>query len=455
MRTRFMIGITRSCACRRVNRRCAAIASSTWNPTLSTGLSEVIGSWKIIAASEPLNSLISSSVIWITSLSPKRMRPLVIFPGSGTSRRIESAVMVLPDPDSPTMPTLSPFSISKLIPSTAVTVDDEPKNWTRRSWTRSSGASFLVPHPGVEGVAQAVAQPVERHKRDRERDRRRQHNVRREVHTVIAVGCHGAPRGRRRGKAQAQEAQERLEKHSGGDGESRLDDDRSECVREDVADHDAKIACAAHAGRLYELAFPQCQSLASDQASDVHPAREREREHDHEDAPWYQVERIGQHEHEDQRHEQVRNAVPNVDEERDHGVHPTAVEARNEAEWYPDEADDERAPDAHLDGDRRATHDAAQDVAACLVQAQQMARTGRLVSRPHGLQPDGIRGPEGRHDGGREQQPDDGSAHKCEPVAADAVPGILEQGDLLHRHLIGRGEIGLRKRCYGRHQWAT
>jgi hypothetical protein len=31
------------------------------------------------------------------------------------------------------MPTVSPRSMLKLIPSTAVTVEDEPKNWTLRS----------------------------------------------------------------------------------------------------------------------------------------------------------------------------------------------------------------------------------------------------------------------------------------------------------------------------------
>ena len=62
--------MTRSLACLLLNRSWAIIASSTWNPTRSTGLSEVIGSWKIIATSLPRNSRISSSVMWMTSFSP-------------------------------------------------------------------------------------------------------------------------------------------------------------------------------------------------------------------------------------------------------------------------------------------------------------------------------------------------------------------------------------------------
>jgi hypothetical protein len=52
----------------------------------------------------------------------------VIFPGSGISRSSESAVIVLPEPDSPTMPTISPLSTSKLIPSTALTIPPDVKN---------------------------------------------------------------------------------------------------------------------------------------------------------------------------------------------------------------------------------------------------------------------------------------------------------------------------------------
>ena len=78
--------------------------------------------------SVPRNSLISSSDIWTTSCSPYRIFPLVIFPGSGISRRRESAVIVLPEPDSPTIPTISPRSTSKLMPSTAFSVPPGTRN---------------------------------------------------------------------------------------------------------------------------------------------------------------------------------------------------------------------------------------------------------------------------------------------------------------------------------------
>ena len=45
--------------------------------------------------------------------------PRVILPGNGTICMIESAVMLLPEPLSPTTPTLSPALTSRLRPCTA------------------------------------------------------------------------------------------------------------------------------------------------------------------------------------------------------------------------------------------------------------------------------------------------------------------------------------------------
>ena len=46
------------------------------------------------------------------------MRPA----GLGTIPNMDQAVMLLPEPDSPTMPRVSPLRSSKSIPSTALTI---------------------------------------------------------------------------------------------------------------------------------------------------------------------------------------------------------------------------------------------------------------------------------------------------------------------------------------------
>src|SRR5947209_14281464 len=65
------------------------------------------------------------------STSPETMRP----GGLGMRRMTERFVTDLPDPDSPTMPSVSPRLRSKLMPSTALTVPSSVSKYVRRSLT--------------------------------------------------------------------------------------------------------------------------------------------------------------------------------------------------------------------------------------------------------------------------------------------------------------------------------
>src|SRR5215472_13858974 len=68
------------------------------------------------------------------------MRPVSL----SRSRMIDSAVTLLPQPDSPTRPTVSPSAMSKLTPLTARTSPSLVKNEVRKSLTRNSGASLRL-----------------------------------------------------------------------------------------------------------------------------------------------------------------------------------------------------------------------------------------------------------------------------------------------------------------------
>src|SRR5579859_2402667 len=68
------------------------------------------------------------------------MRPVPL----SRSRMIESAVTLLPQPDSPTSPTVSPSAMSKLTPLTARTSPSLVKNEVCKSLTRNSGASIRL-----------------------------------------------------------------------------------------------------------------------------------------------------------------------------------------------------------------------------------------------------------------------------------------------------------------------
>ena len=71
---------------------------------------------------DPRNSRISVRLFASrSSPSNKTCPPTMRPPGSGTSRKIDRHVIDFPDPDSPTIPSVSPRPTEKLAPSTAFT----------------------------------------------------------------------------------------------------------------------------------------------------------------------------------------------------------------------------------------------------------------------------------------------------------------------------------------------
>jgi hypothetical protein len=85
---------------------------------LCTGLSAVIGSWKIMPMRLPRISHICASVSAVSSRPSKRMLPMI---SAFSGKRPISAitVIVFPQPDSPTTPSVSPRSRLKLTSRTA------------------------------------------------------------------------------------------------------------------------------------------------------------------------------------------------------------------------------------------------------------------------------------------------------------------------------------------------
>ena len=129
-------------------------------PIVSVGFSDVIGSWKIIAISWPRTSSSCFSLSVVRSRPSNMIEPATIFAGGfGIRPMIESAVTDLPQPDSPTIPSVLPCSTAKLTPSTARTTPSRVKKCVWRSSTSSSGHLGL-PRARVERVAQAVGDEV-------------------------------------------------------------------------------------------------------------------------------------------------------------------------------------------------------------------------------------------------------------------------------------------------------
>src|SRR5918994_7194515 len=124
------------------------MASRIWLPTVKTGFRLVMGSWKIMAMSLPLISCIRLSEVFSRSWSSKRISPSGYSAGGlGLSCMIERAVTLLPLPDSPTIPIVSPASSENETPSTALTTPSWVLKWVFRLFT--SSIATATPHsPG-------------------------------------------------------------------------------------------------------------------------------------------------------------------------------------------------------------------------------------------------------------------------------------------------------------------
>src|SRR6476646_6966123 len=114
------------------------MVSMTCSPTVNTGLSEVIGSWNTMAMPGPRIRCMRASESSVSTSPPKRTSPDATRAGGCGSRPVMvSAVTLLPLPDSPTMPRISPSSNENERSSTAVIAPREVANAVVRLVTES------------------------------------------------------------------------------------------------------------------------------------------------------------------------------------------------------------------------------------------------------------------------------------------------------------------------------
>ena len=124
-------------------RSCALTASAIWYPTRYMGCRHANGSWKIIATSLPRTSRSSAGVAFSRSRPCSRISPLMRERFAFSSPRIARLVTLLPEPDSPTMPSVSPRSSVNERPDTALTIPSSVGNCTTRSRTSRSSSPVI------------------------------------------------------------------------------------------------------------------------------------------------------------------------------------------------------------------------------------------------------------------------------------------------------------------------
>ena len=106
---------------RRPTPSCTRRGSETWSPIVNSGFSDAIGSCRIIAMRLPRTRRISASDFVSRSSPSKRIWPATILAAGGSRRRMVSASVLLPEPDSPTMPSVLPGARVSETSSTART----------------------------------------------------------------------------------------------------------------------------------------------------------------------------------------------------------------------------------------------------------------------------------------------------------------------------------------------
>src|ERR1700722_19377244 len=224
--------------------------SAIWRPTVRIGLSAVRGFWNIIAISRP-----RTSASWLgfgegRSSPPSIARAAVTLPAGSRMPITAYAVTDLPDPDSPTSAMVSPLSTAKLTLSSARTMPERVRNSTLSPSTLSAGAAVVMsvscPAPGIDQVAQAVAEQVEAEHCDHQRQAGeervppfpRHHEGR-------ALRHHDAPFRRRRTHAEPDERQAGGIEDGVAHGQRHLHDQDRGHVRQDLEGEDTPVGIAA------------------------------------------------------------------------------------------------------------------------------------------------------------------------------------------------------------------
>src|SRR5436853_2984794 len=145
-----------------------------------------------------------------------------------------SEVTLFPQPDSPTIPSVSPGAMSKEIPLTACTVPRRVQKRTYKSSTERSAVLSTGSELGIERLAQAVPDQVEPEHGHDDRDPGNDGEERSDVEVAVHVGEHRPPlRGRRVLRTEAEKPEAGDVDDRGRHRERSLDDHGRDRVRED------------------------------------------------------------------------------------------------------------------------------------------------------------------------------------------------------------------------------
>src|ERR1035437_8529872 len=337
---------------------------------VKTGFSAVSGSCETMAMRRPRQSrAISASETWVRSVPSSSTRPATMRPPAfGSRRRIDRQVMVLPEPDSPMMPRVSPAASSRSMPSTARTAPRWRKMWVVRFSTRSSGAvcgMSELPAFRVEAVAQPVTEQVGRHAGQHDGDARHGDRPPGVGDVAARVGEHQPPGDVGVLNAEAKEAERGLEDDNLTDLQRGEYQQRVEDVGQQVAAEDGQRAAAGDAGQGDIVALLERKDFAAHDAGVPGPVAD-----DDDDGNGVQARLEDGGEHQRQRERRDRHL--DVDQAHDDGIDNAAKIAGGHADQRAEAAGEHDGVEGDNERNTGAGADAAEHVAAEIVGAEQV-----------------------------------------------------------------------------------
>ncbi len=149
-------------SCGELGSPLARRVSRTWKPIFQTGLRLDMGSWGTIPMEVPRSSTMRFSEAEVMSSPSKMMLPLETRPLEGRSPIAASAVVDFPDPDSPTIATVSPGMTVRCAFRTAWTSPFAVPNVMARSRSSSSGWTAAADCVGFPILELIVCVPLDR-----------------------------------------------------------------------------------------------------------------------------------------------------------------------------------------------------------------------------------------------------------------------------------------------------
>src|SRR5690242_8982615 len=248
---------------------------------LKSGFKDAIGSCRIIAICRPRIRRISRAGLVVSSSPANSMLPATMRAAGGSRPTTDRQVVVLPHPDSPTSPMVSPSFTVKSMPSTALTTRVPPNEryWVCSPATRSRGAIRYSPLHVAQLRIEPHAQPVPE-QLGRQYDQQNA-EAREDGKPPIAdhqhrpsVRQHRSPGRLGRRNPDAEEAQRGFGNDDDADRQAGEHHRRIEYIGQNVAEDHPEPARPGDLGQLDEFALAQAQDLAADHARIPRPIDE-------------------------------------------------------------------------------------------------------------------------------------------------------------------------------------